>query len=152
MRFFSVAACIALAVSIPTTVAAQEAIPDSSDIGEVVRQLEDPEKQEEMARMLGAMSEAMMAMPVGPMMEAMVKATGQEVPDIDRDATLAELAGPGAENLPQEISEKVPQMMGMMAGMAEGLEAMLPMLKAMGETMGETVGETMRERMEHGGS
>lgn len=143
MRFFSVAALIALAATMPTAVAAQEVVPDSG-IGEVVRQLEDPDKQKDMADMIGAMGEALMGMPVGPMMEAMAKASGQEAPNVDRDATVAELAGPGAENLPREMSERVPQMMGMMAGMAEGLEAMLPMLQAMGDVM--------RERIEHGGS
>lgn len=149
MRVFLVAATAALAAATPATLAAQEAVPDEGEMSEdalstLSEKLEDPAEQERLATMMGAMGEALMALPVGPMMQAMERATGEDAPDVAPDTTLGELAGPDAERLPGEIAEKLPEMMGMMAGMADTFEAMVPMMEAMAETM--------RAQIEHGGS
>lgn len=149
MRVFLVAATAALAAATPATLAAQEAVPDEAEMPEdslstLAEKLDDPVEQERLATMMGAMGEALMALPVGPMMQAMERATGEDAPDVAPDTTLGELAGPDAERLPGEIAEKLPEMMGMMAGMADTFEAMVPMMEAMAETM--------RAQIEHGGS
>lgn len=143
MRVSLVAVAAVLVAATPATLSAQEAVPDERAT-ELVERLEDPAEQQRVAGMLGAMGEVLLSLPIGPMMEAMAKATGDPDPDVDPSTTVRDLAGPEAEDLPEEIADKVPQMMGMMAGMVEGLDAMRPMLEAMAETM--------RERVEHGGS
>ncbi len=148
MRFYLAAAAVALAAATPASLAAQETVPDltagDDGMSELVERLQDPAEQERIASMLGTMGEVLLSLPIGPMMDAMSKATGQPNPDMGDDTTVRDLAGPQAEDFPEEIAERVPQMMGMMAGMVEGLDAMRPMLEAMAQTM--------RERVEHGGS
>ena len=148
MRVFLVAATAALAAATPASLAAQEAVPDPEfdepEMGELVDRLEDPAEQERLAAMLGTMGEVILALPVGPMMEAVATARGEDPAYVDRDATVGDLAGPEAERLPGEMANKVPQMMGMMAGMVESIDAMRPMLEAMANTF--------RAQIEHGGS
>ena len=143
MRVTLFAAASALALATPAAVAAQEQ-PVETSASDLADRLSDPAEQERLAGMFAALGEIMLELPVGPMLEATTRAAGEDAPDIDRDARLRDLAGPEAERLPEEISEKVPQVMGMMAGMAEGIETMRPLLEAWAETM--------REQIRHGGS
>lgn len=143
MRVTLFAAASALALATPAAVAAQEQ-PVETSASELSDRLSDPAEQERLAGMFAALGEIMLELPVGPMLQATARAAGEDAPDIDRDARLRDLAGPEAERLPEEISEKVPQVMGMMAGMAEGIETMRPLLEAWAETM--------REQIRHGGS
>lgn len=143
MRAIIFAAASALALATPATAMAQEP-PAETGVSELADRLNDPAEQERLAGMFAALGEIMLELPVGPMLEATAKAAGEDAPDIDRDARLRDLAGPEAERLPQELSEKVPEMMGMMAGMAEGIETMRPLLEAWAQTM--------REQIKHGGS
>ncbi|WP_427969778.1 hypothetical protein [Altererythrobacter sp.] len=140
MRSSYLAVAAALAAASPVSLAAQEVVPDSdSRVADLSDRLSDPEEQERIAGMVDAMGEIFLAMPVGPMMEALSEATGEDGPDVDRNATVRDLAGPGADRLPAEIADKVPHMMGMMAAMARSMDAMRPMLEAMGQSLREEI-------------
>ena len=47
-------------------------------------------------------------------------------------AAVADLAGADAQNVPDEMAERLPQMMGAMASMVGALDTMLPQLRAEG--------------------
>lgn len=115
---------------------------DSGGLSAAVDELQDPVRQEQVGTMAEAMTRAMLAMPVGPMLRAAAEMSGEDPEAIDPDATVADLAGPDADGAADEIAERVPQMMGMMAGMAGALETMLPQLRDMAETMRRTLPET----------
>lgn len=129
------AAVSALAFASPAAVMAQEAVPDDHAMETLADKLSDPAEQERLTGMVEAMSHVLLSMPVAPLMEAMAEATGGEPGEVDPDATLGELAGPGAERVPEEIADKLPQMMEMMAGMAKSFESLKPMLESMSDVI-----------------
>ena len=102
--------------------------------------LSDPAEQERMGAMLGAMSEVLLDMPIGPLFAAMERAGGVDAPEVDNNATLRDMAGADAENISAEIADKVPQMMGVMGEMTDVFAAMAPL-------RGQMAGQ-MRERVE----
>ncbi len=125
-------------------VAPVPALAKDSGMGEVTAKLSDPRTQSAVAGALAALSEALLSMKMAPLakaMESMEGVTGgrKAMPRIDPDATLRDLAGPSADRLPQELSEKVPAMMGAMGGMAGAMEAMLPELEKIGERMKDAI-------------
>ena len=128
-----------LVVVAPLPVSAQE---DTESVSpEPADRLSDPDEQEKLATMVGAMGDVLLSIDVGPLLDAMAKATGEELPAADENATLRAMAGPGADRIQDEIADKVPVMMDMMSGMVEGFEAMRPAL--------EEMSDRMRERMDH---
>ena len=131
-------ALLAAAVA-PASASANE----SGDLRRVADEMADPQTQQRMARAMGAMAEAMLDMPVGPLLRAADAAGGmREARRLPRDARLGDLAGPDSRRLPRDMARAVPEMMGAMGGMAGAMEAMLPELAR--------VGERMREAMERG--
>ncbi|XUU61209.1 hypothetical protein ACRAQ6_02755 [Erythrobacter sp. HA6-11] len=144
MRAFAAAATLSLAFTLPHAALAQEAIPDETgaEMSALVEQLSDPEQQERASDMVGSLSELMLALPIGKFINAAQEATGEEAADIAEDATVRELIGEEADELPSQISERVPQMMGLLAGLVEGLDEMRPALMELGETMRERVEES----------
>lgn len=140
MRSSYLAIAAALVVASPVSLAAQEVASESeSRVANLSDRLSDPAEQERIAGMVDAMGEILLAMPVGPLMEALSEATGEDGPDIDRNATVRDLAGPRADRLPAEIANKVPPMMGMMGAMARSMDAMRPMLDAMRQSLREGI-------------
>lgn len=138
MRNFPILAAAALALAIPTSAMAQdaaEAAPAKQSLTELSQKLSDPEFQDKAAIMGEVMARMLLDLPIGPMADAMHKATDGRSPAVDPDATLRDIA-PGAEELPAQVSEKLPQAMNAMGSMAAGMDAMLPALKDMAERMG----------------
>ncbi len=135
------ASALALAAPLPA-LAQDEASPAMAELSD---RLSDPVEQEKLATMVGAMGEVLMELPVGPLVNAMAKAapegSGMAKPDIAPDATMRDLAGPGAERMQDEIADKVPVMMGMLAGLVEGLDALRPALKEMANRMENRIGQ-----------
>lgn len=115
---------------------------DEPGLSGVMEEMSDPVRQEQMGAMAGAMVEAMMQMPVGPMLRAAAEMAGEDADDIDPDTRLSDVAGEDAARAPREVADRVPQMMGMMAGMAGALDQMLPHLRTMAETMRRNMPET----------
>lgn len=132
MRLLALAAAASL-VALPAHAFAQETEPES-ELATVIEKMEDPVVQAGVAGMLAALSEAMLDMPIGPLVEAIERADGEPT-GLEEDATIRDLAGPEAEDLPAEMAERVPEMMDAASGMARGFEAMMPMLRAWAEEM-----------------
>ena len=123
-----------LAIALASTPAAANEIADPG-LGRAAAELSDPVRQEQVGAMAEAMIGAMMQMPVGGMMRAAAEMAGEDPADIDPDTTVADLAGADAQNVPDEMAERLPQMMGAMASMVGALDTMLPQLRDMAETM-----------------
>jgi hypothetical protein len=109
-------------------------------LGKAVEQLNDPQLQTTIAAAMASLSEAMMGMKMAPFakaMEGMARAAGDkdDAPAIDPDATLGDMVGPEAREMPRQMASQVPQMMGAMAGMAGAMEAMLPQFEELGKRM-----------------
>ena len=113
-------------------------------LGNAARQLNDPQLRSTVASAMAALSEAMLSMKMAPFaraMEGMGKAAGgdtgdrDEKPAIDPNATLGDMMGPEAREMPDQMAEHIPQMMGAMAGMAGAMEGMLPQLEELGKRL-----------------
>ena len=132
MRLLAFAAVAASLVVLPAHAMAQEPDPEfveepapEAELAPLIDKLSDPDVQAGVAGMLAAMSQVMLDMPIGPLAEAIERAGGEPT-GYDGDATVRDLAGPGAEAIPAELAERVPEMMNGASGMAKGFEAMLP--------------------------
>ena len=135
MRFVTFAA-IAAVFAVPAPVLAQEAeaLPDpdvamNEALYRAASEMADPERQEQVAAMAGTVLEAMMDMPVGPLMRAAETMAGRDGEDIDPDLTLADVAGPDALDSADEISERVPEMMQTLAAFAYAMDGVLPEMR-----------------------
>jgi hypothetical protein len=113
-------------------------------MGKAVQQLNDPQFQDTIASAMASLSEAMMGMKMAPFAKAMeglkdvgARAAGDEdaASGIDPNATLGDMMGADARDMPQQMARQVPQMMGAMAGLAGALEAMLPQFEELGKRL-----------------
>jgi hypothetical protein len=139
-RLLASAALTALAFA-PAAALAKEQRP----LGRVIEELNDPDRQDQLAGALEGLAEALLDVRVAPFMKAIDRAAPGSAPrDIDPDATLADMAGPGARDMPRELGDKLPMMMGMMGTMAGEMEGMLPELEAMAKRMEGAMGEAAR--------
>ena len=111
-------------------------------LDQAAAELSDPARQAQVSAMAGAMIEAMMHMPVGPMLRAAADMAGEDPEAIDPDTTVADLAGDDAQGASAEVADKVPAMMQAMAGMSGAMATMLPHLREMAETMRRSLPET----------
>ena len=120
-----------------------------TQFSDMAEKMKDPERQRQMALMLRTMSEVLLDLPLAPLMEAMGEAgagvTGEEAPQVDKDATLRSLA-PGSARVPEEIEKNLPRALDAMGSMAEAFETMMPALKAMGRQMAEQMEEAAPDR------
>ena len=149
MRVLIAAATLSLAFASPHVALAQEADPlegDDAGIAQLADRLNDPDQQEHASAMVHTLGEVLLSLPVGPLLSAAQEATGDHSADVDESATVRDLVGEEAQDMPRELSERVPQMMGLLAGLVEGLDAMRPALTELSETMREKIAEsTMAE-------
>ncbi|MEP2734903.1 MAG: hypothetical protein ABJP34_01290 [Erythrobacter sp.] len=137
MRALPVAAAALMVLTLPSAVHAQDAsidAPDTKPLSELSEKLADPAFQDQAAIMGEALVAMMLELPVGPMADAMNKATDGRTPAIDPDAKLRDIA-PDAENMQGQVIEKLPLAMDKMSSMASGMEAMLPALMNMADQM-----------------
>lgn len=111
--------------------------PDDSEISSTAREFADPERQEHMAAMAAAVTEAMLQMPAAPLLRAAAEIAGEDPEAVDPDTRVADLAGPEAADAPREVAEKLPQMMGAMAALAVAFEDMLPQMRAIGQDLAD---------------
>jgi hypothetical protein len=130
-------ALAAVAAALPLPAMAQDHDVEAAS-RHIERTLSDPETQARMADSVAAMSDALLDVPVAPLMRAAAQMAGEDPADVPPDATLREVA-PEADRLPSEIHEKLPRMMGAMAGMAGGVGAMAPALREMAARMKDAI-------------
>ena len=135
-RIVTLAALSVLAVPMP--VMAQDAVADERAAEQLADTLRNPVVQDQMAGVVAAMSEALLDMDLSPMAEAVAKATGEELPEMERGRTLREMS-PDAERLPETIDRELPRAMDRMADMGDAFALMLPALREMAEQMGRAV-------------
>ena len=139
MRSALLAAVLASAALAPVPALARD-----NGMAEAAQQLNDPQLQSTIAAAMAALSEAMMGIKMAPLAKAMEgmkgiggRAAGDQdaAADIDPDATLGDMMGPEARDMPRQMASQVPQMMGAMAGMAGAMEAMLPQFEELGKRL-----------------
>ena len=123
-----------------TPVAAQERSSDAEIARGAERAasvLEDPRNADAIADAVGGMTEAMMQLPVGGLIEAMRRANpraAQDLPRVDRNATIAEITG-SDPTLPGRVAEGT-RTGSVVAGAAmREMARMAPVLIAMGRDM-----------------
>ncbi len=143
MRALPVAVAALLAFAAPSAAFAQEEPPEAPEasLSELADKLGDPLFQDQAATMAEALLGAFLELPIGPMAEAVGKATGGEDFDVDPNARIVDLA-PEAQDIPRDVSDRLPGAMSAMSGMAEGMELMLPALRDMAERMRGVIEES----------
>ncbi len=119
---------------------AADSLNDSRDVqaemNDMADKMADPKMQASVARMVESMTGAMLKLPVGKMAQAVERARpGTMDNKIRSDATLADIAGCDARDLPETLGEKSRDMMGMMGGFAKAFAVMLPEFEKMGKQM-----------------
>lgn len=136
MRVYPVAAAVVLALATPSMAYAQDADlpPAEPALAEMSEKLADPEFQAQASALAQVFLGSMLDLKIGPLAEAMNRATDGEGPDIDPDATIRDLS-PEAEDLPDQVSERLPQAMNAMSAMTDGMQTMLPALREMAARM-----------------
>lgn len=145
MRLLPAAAAAALLVlAVPSAALAQDA-PQKEAFAEMSQKLADPEFQDQAAMMGQVLVQTLLELPIGPMAEAMNRATNGKGPDIDADAKVKDLA-PNADELPAQVADKLPMAMSAMSDMSEGMQAMLPALQNMAEKMRDAVKKSRTSR------
>ncbi|RDC60490.1 hypothetical protein HME9302_01698 [Alteripontixanthobacter maritimus] len=136
----SVAALAGIALASPAAAQGIEDT-DTAEAAAVVmaERMRDPAVQDRMVGVLADLMDAMLDVKVGPLAETLEEFGDEPVEGIDRDATLRDLAGPDAEDIPADVAEELPRAMDAMAGMTKGLAAMLPALREMAKTTKESL-------------
>ena len=108
----------------------------SSDMIGMADKISDPAMQAGVARAVERMTATMMDLPVGNLAAAIEDARpGTVRKRIQRDATVADLAGRDAEYLPEELGVRSREAMGMMGGLARAMAMMMPEFEKMGREM-----------------
>jgi hypothetical protein len=135
MRVLAAAASTVLLIGAP----AAAAEPAKDDDFEIPAELTDPAMGETLGKMLGALTKAMMDMPVGEMQAA---AEGRAPTAADNARTVRDLAGrdPNFERkMEQQIAATMPRMRATMKAMAKSLPVMARGMEKVAEQMEGTI-------------
>ncbi len=135
MRKSVLSALSLAAIAVPAPLLAQDAdlpVPEFEEeaAADLAEKFSDPEYQRQTAMLMRTLSEVLLDLPLGPLMEAAGEMAGKEVPVVDHDSTLRSMA-PEADRIPEEIERNLPRAMEAMGTMAEALEDMRPALEEM---------------------
>ena len=137
-------AALALAVLAPAPALARDSAGDKG-LAEIEGRLSDPDTQQAMGDALAGMMAALLDMKAAPFAKAMDKMgksmggrpMARTIPD---DATLGDLAGPDARQLPGQIKRSVPGLMNASGSMVGALEVLAPQLEAIGKQLERDLG------------
>ncbi|MEP2990872.1 MAG: hypothetical protein ABJN65_07795 [Parasphingorhabdus sp.] len=130
---------LAASMAIANPVIAAEQVPES----EMIEKLNDPEFQDNLTSMMSGFMGAMMALPIGEFAHSIENAIPEtmrddrDFSDINRDATVGDLARRDNPDFDRNIESKMRQSTAMMGFMASEFGALLPELRALGERMKE---------------
>ncbi len=109
--------------------------------------LADPDLQDGVAYMAEKMGETMMRLPVGKFASAIEKARPGTVRKRMRDnATLADLAGRNAEDIPAMIGKESRTAMKMMSGFTKAFASMMPEFEKLGREMETAMADIKAKR------
>ena len=157
MRFV-LTALVSASLAVPATGHAQETAAQETealetkaperDFSALAEELQDPDKQREMAMMLRTVSDVLLDLPLAPLMEAVndvAKEAGDTaVSKVDPDATLRQLA-PQTNVITDQIEENLPRALDAMGSMVKAFDAMMPTLQHMAERMKDAVPPARQE-------
>lgn len=140
VRFASAATgAIATATLFAFSSSAQAEQAPAHDSAALLAAVENPERVDAMANALGAMTEALMAMPVGPLVNAARQMDPNAARDADEalpdDATIADLASRDDPHMAERMGDNARAATHVMAGMAGQMVRMMPMFEAMARDM-----------------
>ena len=116
---FAAAAAAGLVLPLP-------ALAQDGEAARMAEEMSDPVRQEQLADMAEAVTDAVLSLPAAPMLRAAATVAGHDPDYIDPDLRVGDLVGPEAAEAPREFAHRLPQMMGAMAAMAAALEGMIP--------------------------
>jgi hypothetical protein len=118
-----------------------------ADMLAMAEKLEDPDMQDGIAFMATRMGETMMSLPIGKFASAIEKARPGTVRKRMRDdATLADLAGRDAENIPEMLGKESRTAMKMMGGFTKAFAGMMPEFEKLGRDMEKTMADVKAKR------
>jgi hypothetical protein len=142
-RLMAATSLLALTAAPAAAQVADERILEGADI------LADEATQDRLARTMRAMTRALLAMPVGPLAEA-VREIDPDSPmaAMPADTRLADLAGDDAEDLPDRLAGQSRVMMRSMGTLARQLAVMAPVLRDMASDMAAQMERGMRDARE----
>lgn len=125
-KTLAIAAFAALALTAPA--AAQ------SDAADAIEAIDNPERVEAMAETIEDVTAALLAMPIGPLVNAMRRIDPDAARDVPDDVTLGEMAQ-ADEDLPGRLGDET-RIGGEIAGQAaRDLAVAMPMIEAMARDM-----------------
>jgi hypothetical protein len=132
---------------VATTDAPQPKRDAEADMLAMGDRLADPDLQDGVAYMAEKMGETMMRLPVGKFASAIEKARPGTVRKRMRDnATLADLAGRNAEDIPAMIGKESRTAMKMMSGFTKAFASMMPEFEKLGREMETTMADVKAKR------
>ncbi len=118
-----------------------------ADMLAMTEKFEDPAMQDGVAFMAERMGETMMRLPIGKFASAIEKARPGTVRKRMRDdATLADLAGRDAKNIPAMIGKESRTAMKMMGGFTKAFAGMIPEFEKLGREMEATMADVKAKR------
>lgn len=111
--------------------------------------LADEATQERVARAMQGLSRALLAMPVGPLAEAIREIDPDAaMADLPADARLGDLAGPEADDVPEQLAGNSRVMMRSMSMLARQMAVMAPVLRDMASDMAAQMEQSVRDARE----
>jgi hypothetical protein len=118
-----------------------------ADMLAMAEKFEDPDMQDGIAFMATRMGETMMSLPIGKFASAIEKARPGTVRKRMRDdATLADLAGRDAENIPEMLGKESRTAMKMMGGFTKAFAGMMPEFEKLGRDMEQAMDDVKAKR------
>jgi hypothetical protein len=109
---------------------------------EMAERLDDPAMQDSIAEMAEGMGNMLLKLPIGKFAHAIEKARpGTVGRGISEKATVADMAGRDAEDLPEELGEQSRVAMKMMSGFAGAFASMMPELEKLGRDLEESMAD-----------
>lgn len=125
-KVLAIAAFAAITLASPATA--------QSDAADALEAIDSPEQVERMAGTIEDVTAALLAMPVGPLVNAMRRIDPDAAYDVPDDATLGEMAR-ADEDLPERLGDET-RIGGEIAGQAvRDLAVAMPMIEAMARDM-----------------
>ena len=126
---------------------AQSEQSEQSDMSAMADKLSDADLQDGVAFMAERMGETMMRLPIGKFASAIEKARpGTVRKRVREDATLADLAGRDARNIPALIGRESRTAMKMMSGFTKAFAGMMPEFEKLSREMAVTMADIKAKR------
>lgn len=134
----------ACAVALTATPAAAQGVEERALKG--VEMLSDEATQDRIAQTMRVLSRALLSMPVGPLAEAVREIDPDSaMADMPSDMRLGDLAGPDADELPEQLAVHSRAMTRSMGVLARQMAVIAPVLRDMANDMAAQMEREMRD-------